>query len=117
MAGGSILMNGSILMSCGDQLSVLVVGVSCVVARASVWASPVARKAGGGPAMVPMSSVAARLSMLTQAGTSVASVGDELVDPRAQLLAGVADFADHFGQRLRTTRRCHHRYVAARRLT
>jgi hypothetical protein len=34
MAGGSILVSGSILMSCGDQLSVLCVGVTCVVAMA-----------------------------------------------------------------------------------
>jgi hypothetical protein len=37
--------------------------------------------------------VAARPSVLTEAGTAVASVGDELVDPFARILAGVADFA------------------------
>jgi hypothetical protein len=67
--------------------------------------------------MVPMIIGAAGPSMLTRAGTSVASVGDELVDPLVQLLAGVADFADDIGQRLRTTRRCNHRYVSARHLT
>jgi len=67
--------------------------------------------------MVPMIIGAAGPSMLTQAGTSVASVGDELVDPLAQLLAGLADFADDIGQRLRTTRRCNHQYVSVRHLT
>jgi hypothetical protein len=43
--------------------------------------------------MVPVTTVAARPSVLTEAGTSVASVGDELVDPFARVLAGVADFA------------------------
>jgi hypothetical protein len=33
--------------------------------------------------MVPMITVGARLSVLTEAGTSVASVGDGLVDPLA----------------------------------
>jgi hypothetical protein len=34
MAGGSILVSGSILLRCGAPLSVLVVGVTCVVAMA-----------------------------------------------------------------------------------
>jgi hypothetical protein len=43
--------------------------------------------------MLPMIRVAARPSTLTVAGTLVPSVGDELVDPFARVLAGVADFA------------------------
>jgi hypothetical protein len=34
MAGASIVMSGSILLRCGAQSSVLVAGVTCVVAMA-----------------------------------------------------------------------------------
>jgi hypothetical protein len=57
--------------------------------------------------MLPVITAAARPSVLTEAGTWVASVGDGLVDPCDRVLAGVADFAHDTGQRLRTTRRCH----------
>jgi hypothetical protein len=67
--------------------------------------------------MVPVITVAARPSVLTEAGTSVASVGDELVDPLARVLAGVADFAHDIGQRLRTTRRGQYRQASSRLLT
>jgi hypothetical protein len=43
--------------------------------------------------MLAVITVAARPSVLTEAGTAVASVGDELVDPFARVRAGVADFA------------------------